>query len=889
MLGKPAPRILILHGRLLCVLVVLLSIAPPFLARAQGPDHVLDSVPAVDPAEPHSISGVLLDPSGAAIAQAHVTLLGAKAEVIGQTTTDDVGAFLLDNIVPGKYTIECHAEGFRDVRLAAAVTNRRTTLVRVVMQISVETENVTVATGVNVPLVSTETSENQNANAIDRNALDRVPVFDQDYIATMSRFLDDNATGTNGVTLVVNGIEANGPGVTPSAVQEVKINNNPYSARFSRPGRARLEIVTKSGSADYHGSLNFMFRDSVFDASNAFAVVKPPESREYYEGSVTGPLGRSKRTSFLLSLDEDLLNQQDVMDATAIAAAESLGFGSIAQTVPNPTRHFFGSGRIFHDFANGDQFWIGYSYEHRSSENQGAGGTTLPSAATDTHFLEHEVNVSYLHQFSPHWLNQARFLVGHFDSSVASIDPDAQVAVSGLFTAGGAQGDSRRTEYHFDGTDFVTYANPKHQLSFGIDLPDLSRRGLDDFTNRAGTYTFESAADYSALAPATYLVQTGQGHVAFLEKVICAFVEDNIRVRSNFSLYLGVRYYWQNYFHDDAKNFAPRVSFAFAPSANGKTVIRGGAGVFYDRTGPGPIGDLLHFNGVNLLRFIVDSPLVSYPIDPAVLSQIPVSLVTLDPRAHIPYVLQYSIGAEQQVTAKSTFSAVYIGTRGIGAFRSIDANAPVLTGGTAVYPNPALGQVRRIQSEGYLKGNALELTFRGKPSKYFSGQIQYTLSRTENNTSGITFFPENSRNPGADWGRADNDRLHKFDLLASTRPTRFFTLGVGLSLYTGKPVNITTGGDDNQDGIVNDRPPGVGRNTLAGPGLMDLDLNLSHDFPLSKAKKEARILTLSLNSFNVLNHPNYVSYIGTESSPLFGKPVAAQPPRRMQLDVQFKF
>ena len=53
----------------------------------------------------------------------------------------------------------------------------------------------------------------------------------------------------------------------------------------------------------------------------------------------------------------------------AIAAAESLGFGPFAQTVPNPTHHFFGSGRIFHDLANGDQFWIGYSYEHRSSDN----------------------------------------------------------------------------------------------------------------------------------------------------------------------------------------------------------------------------------------------------------------------------------------------------------------------------------------------------------------------------------------------------------------------------------------------------------------------------------------------------------------------------------------
>jgi protocatechuate 3,4-dioxygenase beta subunit len=871
----------------------LASVLWPFSVRAQQADPPITSERATDEhTATDSITGIVLDPSGAAIPKAQVILheTGTEvAQIFAQTTTDAVGAFRFDNIVPGKYTLEFHAEGFRDAHLAATVTHKRFSPIRMVMQISVETENVTVATGINVPLVSTETSENQNANAIDRNALDRVPVFDQDYITTMSRFLDDNATGTNGVTLVVNGIEANGPGVTPSAVQEVKINNNPYSARFSRPGRARLEIITKGGSPNYHGSLNFLFRDSVFDASNAFAVVKPPESRQYYEGSVTGPIGHSKRTSFLLSLDEDLQNQQDIIDANAIAAAESLGFGPIAQTVPNPTHHFFGSGRIFHDLANGDQFWIGYSYEHRSVQNQNAGGTTLPSAATDTRFLEHEINVSYLHQFSPHWLNQARFLVGHFDAPVVSIIPDAQIAVSGLFTAGGAQADSRRTEYHFDGTDFATYANGKHQVSFGIDIPDISRRGLDDFTNRAGTYTFASAADYSAATPATYLVQTGQGHVTFLEKVIGAFVEDNIRVKPNFSLYVGVRYYWQNYFHDDPNNFAPRVGFAWAPTAKGKTVIRGGAGIFYDRTGPSPIGDLLHFNGVNLLRFIVDPPLATYPIDPTVLSQIPVSVATLDPRLHIPYTLQYSIGVERQVTAKSTLSTVFIGTRGIDVFRSIDANAPLLVGGNYVRPNSSFGQIREMQSDGYLKGNALELAFRGKPSKYFSGQIQYTLSRTDNNTSGITFFPANSYNAAADWGRADTDRLHKFDMLASTQPTRFFILGVGLSLYSGKPVNITTGGDDNHDGNLNDRPAGIARNTMAGPGLIGLDLNLSHDFPLSKAKKESRVFTLSLNSFNVLNHPNYVSYIGTQSSLLFGKPVAAQPPRRMQLDVQFKF
>jgi hypothetical protein len=832
-----------------------------------------------------AISGTLLDPSGAAIAKAQVVLLNSDNKPVAQVTMDNSGFFRFDNLAPGAYVIDFHAEGFRDARVNTNLTGKRQTPVRVTLQIAVPNETVNVATGVSAPLVSIESSENQNTNTIDRNALDRVPVFDQDYITTMSRFLDDNATGTNGVTLVVNGIEANGPGVTASAIQEVKINNNPYSARFSRPGRARLEIVTKGGTPNYHGSLNFMFRDAVFDATNAFATSKPPERRQYYEGSLTGPIGHGKRTSFLLSLDEDVDDQRAVVDSAAIAAAESFGLGPITQNVPFPTHHFFGSGRIFHDLAKGDQFWVGYSYEHRTIENQGVGGTILPSAGTDTRFLEHEINVSYLHQFSPHWLNQLRFLVGHFDNSVASISAAPQLAVSGLFTAGGAQADSRRTEYHFDGTDFATYASGKHQLSFGIDIPDISRRGLDDFTNREGTYNFASSTDFSTGTPTTYLVQTGQGHVVFLEKVFSGFVEDNIRVKPNLSLYLGVRYYWQNYFHDVPDNFAPRVSFAYAPTANSKTVIRGGAGVFYDRTGPSPIGDLLHFNGVNLLRFIVESP--HYPVLPSELSSTPTSIVTLDSHSRIPYQIQYSMGVERQVTAKSTASAVYIGNRGIDSFRSIDANAPV--GASIFRPDLALGQDRQIQSLGYLKGNALELTFRGKPSKYFSGQVQYTLSRTYNNSSGITFFPANSYNPSADWGRSDNDRLHKFDLLASSQPTRFFTLGVALSLYSGKPVNIITGSDDNHDGIINDRPPGVVRNAMHGPGQISLDVNLSHDFPLSKRKNEARILSVSLNSFNVLNHPNYVTYIGTITSPLFGGPAAALPPRRMQLNVQFKF
>ena len=116
---------------------------------------------------------------------------------------------------------------------------------RVVLPILVQAENVTVATGDSIPTISTEASANQNMNQVTRDASTAC----RSSIRTTSRrcpdFWTDNAIGTNGVTLLATGIEANGPGVTPSAVQEVRINNNPYSARVLTAGRARLEIITK--------------------------------------------------------------------------------------------------------------------------------------------------------------------------------------------------------------------------------------------------------------------------------------------------------------------------------------------------------------------------------------------------------------------------------------------------------------------------------------------------------------------------------------------------------------------------------------------------------------------------------------------------------------------
>jgi len=71
--------------------------------------------------------------------------------------------------------------------------------------------------------------------------------------------------------------------------------------------------------------------------------------------------------------------------------------------------------------------------------------------------------------------------------------------------------------------------------------------------------------------------------------------------------------------------------------------------------------------------------------------------------------------------------------------------------------------------------------------------------------------------------------------------------------------------------------------------LINVDLNVSRDFALSKSREHAKTLSVSLNSFNVLNYVNDLSYIGVITSPFFGRAVAAQPPRRMQMNFQFKF
>jgi hypothetical protein len=357
-----------------------------------------------------------------------------------------------------------------------------------------------------------------------------------------------------------------------------------------------------------------------------------------------------------------------------------------------------------------------------------------------------------------------------------------------------------------------------------------------------------------------------------------------------------LRYDWQNYFHDN-NNVSPRLAFAFAPGKARNTVIRGGAGFFYDRTGPQPIFDLLRYDGQRLRRYVITDPVYPEPVDaPGAQAT---SVVRLDPTVKIPYTVQYGIGVERQLRKSTTLTINYFGIRGVDMFRSRDVNAPPPPFYLA-RPDPNFSVIRQIESSAALQSHALELGLRGNVTRYFNGMIQYALGRADNNVgtgntgggriTGINVFPADNYDLRGEWARADYDQRHRFNLLGTFTPGKLFNLGVAVSLYSGSPYSLTTGRDDNHDGLANDRPPGVPRNSLQGPGYADLDVRWSRNFYMAPAKRDkGPIATFAVDGFNVFNRVNYTAFVGNLSSPFFGKAVTAQPPRRLQLSLRFKF
>lgn len=826
-----------------------------------------------------SLRGIVTDPSGSVVPSATVTLKSAT----GRTQTgrsDEAGAFRFEGLTPGTYEVLVEHTGFVASTTQVRVGNRRPSPLQIRLRIAALREEITVQDA--SLKVNSAASDNLNVVIMNRPDLDNLPALGQDVLGTAARFLDSASLGTGGATLVVDGMETSEKGVTASAIQQIRINQNPYSAEFGRPGRGRIEVITSPGASAYHGTFNFLLRDYRLDARNAFAASKPEEQRQIFEGSFTGPLGNGKRTSFLISA------QHERLDLSSIIFAWTPG-GEIRQNFPRPERNTEVSLRLNRQLNERNQLSLRYEFTDEKAEGLGPGGFRLPETAANSYNREHHVYVQLRSVITPRLVNELQTRTGtHYSATLSRSRGTPRIIVQDAFTGGSAQADQLSTENHTQFHDALTLTAGNHVIKAGVTSQDISRRGMSDRTNTDGTYYFSSLRDYQLGQPFSFTMQSGDGHIAVWQKELGVFFQDDFRLRDNLSLGAGIRWDWQA-FITDRNNLAPRLSLAYSPGRSRKTVLRAGAGYFYDKTGWRPGADVIRFDGKHLRQILLQNP--SFPNPWAaggLIRSAPVNISRFASDIRNPYSIQYSFGVERQIDRQSTISVNYIASRGTKLYRSRDLNAPRPP--CFGRPDPGMSVLRQFESSASQRTHGLDVTVRGRMTRFFNGTVQYALGSAKNDTGGINSFPADNYDLSSEWGRADFDQRHRLNLAGTFKASNWFNLGILFAAYSGRPYELTLGQDLNNDGYAMDRPAGVRRNSLQGPGGNSLDLRWNRDFCLDRSRKDkGPLLTVALDAFNVLNTVNYTSLVGNLSSPFFGQAVASAPARRVQVAWRLRF
>ena len=471
------------------------------------------------------------------------------------------------------------------------------------------------------------------------------------------------------------------------------------------------------------------------------------------------------------------------------------------------------------------------------------------------------------------------------------------LVVRGFFIGGPSQVDRSSKETLLDVQEAVTYTRGNHTIRFGGGFRSHYVNSVNA-TNFAGTYFFQDLLDYQQKSPIRYQALKGDPAISFSQYEANGFIEDEMKLRPWFSITPGLRYDWQSGMHD-YNNVGPRLSFALAPGKQ-KTVLRGGAGIFYERL-PGSVVEQTFVNGGGISLVDIVNP--SYP-DPSKAGSRrkppKPSVWGLAPNVSTPYIAMGSIGLERRLFGRSQVSVEYQRLHGVHLFRARDINAPLDQFGPQFIgqrPNPNFRSINQVESSASSRSSSLKVTFQGSIGKVFRGMAQYTYSHTKDDTGGPLVFPANNYDLGPELGRSNFDQKHRFSYAGSFDLPLAFRLGAVVSLTSGLPYDVTTGFDDNGDLHFNDRPLGGTRNTAQAPPVEQLDLRLTKlfrfptPFPHKAGKSDrfSRNLEFSVDAFNVFNHANTPVVVGQLGSHIFGQSSTASMSRTLQFSVKYSF
>jgi hypothetical protein len=749
-----------------------------------------------------SISGSVSDASGAALPGVTVTAVSTETGVARPTTSSAAGRYEIPLLRPGTYSVSSELTGFQPTKHDRIVVNVG----------SVSTVNFALKQGVSesmtvtaaAPLVDTTRSE--VSSVVNEKAIQNLPTNGRnfiDFVLTTPgvvrdvRLGDISFAGQRGTlnSLVIDGVNNDntffgqalgrtGSGRAPyqfsqDAVKEFQVNSNAYSAEYGRAGGAVINVVTKSGTNEFHGTAFDFLRDRRYNANDFINTiqtpprVKGPYHFDQYGFSLGGPIVPEKHFFFANydgqrnSIDNPVL-LGIAASAVPSDAASQAGYSKIvalSNTYQKTQNQDVFLLKTDHELLANNHLSIRYNrqkftggnFENGNSSNAlGHTGDSLVQtdtfSGTDstviTNSLFNELRGQYAKDSEPGKANSA--------------DPEAQVNQSSvrILNIGRNTFSPRETTIKRNQiADTLTDVIGSHSLKGGF---DVNRDKILNYFpgNFFGSYSFSSLANFQNGVAASYLQAfAGPGttgpitHPDMTE--YAAFLQDEWQVRPTLTVNAGLRYDFQKIAQpsvknpdaqliaagidtsvvpEDHNNIGPRVGFAWTPDAANHTVIRGGYGIFYGRTPAIMTGTAHSNNGINVQTLSFTGALI--PVYPAIYSAIPTgvtlpkpTIIVFDPNFQNPKVQQGSLGVERALTNDIAVSVTYQYVKGSDLPRSIDINLSTPT--TVTVPVFSAASATQI-------GTASFTRYTGRPFTNFARIIEFQSSASSQ-YNGLTF------------------------------------------------------------------------------------------------------------------------------------------------------
>lgn len=756
-----------------------------------------------------SLKGQVTDPSGAVLVSATVTAKSSTGQTFSTATTRQ-GSYEIKGLQPGKYTVTAAAKGFdvyvlTDVDVPASQEQ----MLDITMGIAVEKEHVTVEDS--TANVEVDPANNSSATVIKGKDLDALS-DDPDELASDLQALAGPSAGPNGGQIYIDGF-TNGQLPPKNAIREIRVNQNPFSAQFDRLGYGRVEVFTKPGMDNFHGQFMFNENNSIFNSLSPFSPLDQPDYHsEMYTGNVSGPI--NKKSSFFFNVERRNIRDVSLVNAHLDPSNPQTTF---LDAIPNPRLRTSISPRLDYQLTNNNTLMVRYQYNNESTENNGVGGFNLATQAYNAGDDAHNLTVSDTQIVNPHVINETRFQWYHDREVQNALNNGVTISVPGAFTSGGSSvGNQLDSENHYEVQNYTSMSLGKHFVKYG------ARIRANKATNEAtsgfnGTYTFTDLAQYAAGIPSQFTITKGNPRAEVTWMDAGLYLEDDWKIRPNFTLSYGLRFETQNHISDHA-DFAPRIGFAWglgSSKSTPKTVLRAGFGIFYDRFNQDLVLRTIRNNGTNQETFVLssqDGPIQFCPTftpscpQPSAVGVTP-TINIIDPNLRSPYMMQSAVTLERQITKTATASVTYLNSRGEHTFVSQNINAPDPTTGVPVnatlYGN---GNVYQYESEGIFRQNQLIANTNIRMGGKFTLFSFYSLNYARSDTAGAGSFPSNPFNIAADYGRASFDVRNRFMIGGNFNFPYRFSLSPFIIANAGSPYNITTGDDFNGDSIYNDRP-----------------------------------------------------------------------------------